>query len=31
MKKSGQAPRQMSLPDIAQAAALYTVQIGCFK
>lgn len=31
MNKPRQAPRQMSLPDIAQAADLYTVQIGCFK
>jgi S1-C subfamily serine protease len=31
MNKPRQAPRQMSLPDIAEAADLYTVQIGCFK
>lgn len=26
-----QAPRQMALPDIAEAADLYTVQVRCFK
>jgi S1-C subfamily serine protease len=31
MDKPKQAPRQMSQPDIAEAADLYTVQIGCFK
>jgi len=31
MNEPAQAPRQMSLPDIAEAADLYTVQIGCFK
>jgi S1-C subfamily serine protease len=31
MNKLRQAPRQMSLTDIAEAADLYTVQIGCFK
>jgi hypothetical protein len=31
MNKPGKAPRQMTLPDIAEAADLYTVQIGCFK
>lgn len=31
IKKPKQAPRQMSLPDIAEAADSYTVQVGCFK
>ena len=31
MNKPGKAPRQMTLPDIAEAADLYTVQIGCYK
>jgi S1-C subfamily serine protease len=31
MNKPGQAPRQMSLSDIAETAGLFTVQIGCFK
>jgi S1-C subfamily serine protease len=31
MNKPRQAPRQMSSTDIAEAADLYTVQIGCFK
>jgi serine protease Do len=29
--KSRQAPRKMPLPDIAEAADSYTVQVGCFK
>jgi S1-C subfamily serine protease len=31
INKPKQAPRQMSLPDIAEAADSYTVQVGCFK
>jgi S1-C subfamily serine protease len=31
INKPKQAPRQISLPDIAEAADLYTVQVGCFK
>jgi S1-C subfamily serine protease len=31
MNKPRQAPRAMSRPDIAEAADLYTVQIGCYK